>query len=69
MQNVPSPIRVMVMRKVYLRPMRSPSRPKNNAPNGRTANPAAKASRVKMKAAEGLTPAKYCAARIGASVP
>ena len=69
MANVPSPINVMVMRKVYLRPMRSPSRPKNSAPNGRTANPAAKASKVKMKAAEGLTPAKNCTARMGASVP
>ena len=69
MQNVPRPISVMVMRKVYLRPIRSPSRPKNSAPNGRTTNPAAKASSVKMNAADGLTPAKNCAARIGASVP
>jgi hypothetical protein len=59
----------MVIRKVYLRPIRSPRRPKNSAPKGRTAKPAAKASRVKMNAAEGLTPAKNCAARIGASVP
>ena len=69
MKKVPTPISDMVMRKVYLRPIRSPSRPKNSAPNGRTAKPAAKASKVKMKAAVGLTPEKNCAARIGASVP
>ena len=50
MKNVPTPISVMVTRKVYLRPTRSPSRPKTSAPNGRTAKPAAKASSVKMKA-------------------
>ena len=38
----------MVMRKVYLRPTRSPSRPKTSAPNGRTRKPAAKASSAKM---------------------
>ena len=69
MKNVPAPISVMVMRNVYLRPIRSPSRPKKRAPNGRTAKPAANASKVKMKAAVGLTPEKNCAARIGASVP
>ena len=37
------------MRKVYLRPTRSPSRPNTSAPNGRTAKPAAKASSAKMK--------------------
>lgn len=69
MKKVPTPMSVIVMMKVYLRPTRSPSRPKNNAPNGRTAKPAAKASNVKMKAAVGFTPEKNCAARIGARVP
>src|SRR2546421_9985393 len=39
--TVARPITVMVMRKVYLRPTRSPMRPKISAPNGRTRNPAA----------------------------
>ena len=59
----------MVMRKVYLRPTRSPIRPNTSAPNGRTAKPAAKASKVKMKAAVALTPEKNCLAMIAASVP
>ncbi len=42
------PIIRMVMRKVYLRPTRSPSRPKTRAPKGRTRKPAAKASSAKM---------------------
>ncbi len=69
MKKVPTPISVIVMRKVYLRPMMSPRRPKNSAPKGRTAKPAAKASSVKMNAAVGLTPEKNVAARMGASVP
>ena len=63
------PMRVMVIRKVYFRPIRSPSRPKTSAPNGRTAKPAAKASSVKMKAAVGGADEKNCFARIAASVP
>ena len=39
--NVDMPIKNMVIRKVYLRPMRSPSRPNTSAPNGRTRKPAA----------------------------
>ena len=57
------------MRKVYLRPTRSPSRPKTMAPKGRTANPAAKASNAKMKAAVGFTPEKNCTEMIAASDP
>ena len=49
MKKVPKPISVMVTRNVYLRPTMSPMRPKIRAPKGRTANPAAKASSVKMK--------------------
>ena len=50
----------MVMRKVRLRPTRSPSRPKTSAPKGRTKKPAAKASSAKMKPVVSLTPEKNC---------
>ena len=63
------PIRVIVTRKVYLRPIRSPKLPKNSAPKGRTAKPAAKPSRVKMKAAVGLTPEKNVALMFAAREP
>ncbi len=63
------PIRLIVMRKVYLRPIMSPSRPNTSAPNGRTAKPAANASSVKMKATFGGTDEKKYFARNGASVP
>jgi hypothetical protein len=63
------PINVMVTRKVYLRPIRSPRLPKNSAPKGRTAKPAAKPSKVKMKPAVGLTPEKKLAAMFAASAP
>ena len=46
--NVDEPMIRMVMRKVYFRPTRSPRRPNTSAPNGRTRNPAAKASKAKM---------------------
>jgi hypothetical protein len=48
----------MVTRNVYLRPTRSPSRPKRSDPNGRIAKPAAKAASARMKAVAGLTPEK-----------
>ena len=56
--NVDVPMITIVIRNVYLRPTMSPSRPNTIAPNGRTANPAAKPSNVKMKPAVGLTPEK-----------
>ena len=46
--KVDKPISSMVIKKVFLRPQRSPSRPNTNAPNGRTAKPAAKASSARM---------------------
>ena len=46
MANVAPPINNKVTIKVYLRPIRSPKRPKNNAPNGRTTKPAAKVAKV-----------------------
>ena len=67
--KVDRPMIRMVTRKVYLRPIMSPSRPNTSAPNGRTAKPAAKASSAKMKAAVGLTPEKNCLAMIAASEP
>ncbi|MNO08007.1 hypothetical protein D3C81_2304510 [compost metagenome] len=59
----------MVMRKVCLRPIMSPKRPNTMAPNGRTAKPAAKASRAKIKDVVSLTPAKKCLAIIAAREP
>ncbi|MNO08720.1 hypothetical protein D3C81_2315230 [compost metagenome] len=59
----------MVIRKVYLRPIMSPRRPNTMAPNGRTAKPAAKANRAKMKEVVSLTPAKKCLAMIAAREP
>ena len=69
MKNVPTPISVMVTRKVYLRPTMSPIRPNTSAPSGRTANPAANASRVKMKPTLGGTLEKKYLARNTPSVP
>ena len=43
---------------VYLRPIKSPNLPKNNAPNGRTTNPAANVANVDKNAAVGLSGGK-----------
>ena len=59
----------IVTRKVFLRPTRSPIRPNRSAPNGRTANPAAKAARAKMKPVVSLTPEKNWPVMIVASRP
>ena len=59
----------IVIRNVYLRPTRSPSRPNISAPNGRTAKPAANASSAKMKPLVGFSPMKNCLAMIAASEP
>src|SRR3546814_15339257 len=48
----------MVTRKVFLRPTRSPTRPKTSAPKGRIAKPAAKAISARMKPVVSLNPAK-----------
>src|ERR1700754_3955616 len=58
--NVEAPMMMMVIRKVYLRPIMSPRRPNTSAPNGRTMKPAANASKAKMKAVLGSVPAKNC---------
>ena len=67
--NVDRPMIRMVTRKVYLRPIMSPRRPKKIAPNGRTMKPAAKASSAKMNAEPASSPEKNCLAMIAASEP
>jgi len=47
-----------VTMKVYLRPIKSPKRPKNKAPKGRTTKPAAKVAKVDKNAAVGLSEGK-----------
>src|SRR5690349_953114 len=59
----------MVIRKVYLRPTRSPSRPNTSAPNGRTRKPAAKASSAKTFRVASGNDEKNCAPMIAASDP
>ncbi len=59
----------MVIRKVYLRPIMSPRRPNTSAPNGRTAKPAAKASRAKMNCEVSLSAEKNCLPMMAASEP
>ena len=57
-KKVAPPISTRVSRKVYFRPMISPSLPKNRAPKGRTIKPAAKVARVERRAAVGFTSGK-----------
>ncbi len=58
-----------VTRNVYLRPMRSPTRPNRNAPNGRIRNPAVKVPTVLMSAAPDVPSAKNLTARMVAKLP
>ena len=67
--KVDVPMIMIVTRKVYLRPIMSPRRPKTSAPNGRTRKPAAKAISAAMNAAVGSSAAKNCLAMIAASEP
>lgn len=67
--KVDVPMIRMVIRKVYLRPIMSPSRPNTSAPNGRTRKPAANASSAKMNAAVGSSPEKNCLAMMAARDP
>jgi hypothetical protein len=60
---------VMVRRKVNLRPVRSPSRPKNAAPNGRTAKPAPNVAREARRAAVSLPFGKNCVEKNAARTP
>ena len=59
----------MVMRKVRLRPLRSPSRLNTTAPNGRAAKPTEKVSRAKMKPAVSFTAEKKWRRVMAASAP
>ena len=68
-KNVAPPMSSNVTMNVYLRPIISPRRPKNNAPNGRTTNPAAKVASVERKAAVGLPSGKNLVASTTASDP
>jgi hypothetical protein len=54
MTKVEPPMITKVTRKAYLRPTRSPIRPKNNAPKGRAAKPAAKVASVERTASVSL---------------
>ena len=65
---VETPITVMVMRKVYLRPTRSPMRPKISAPKGRTRKPAAYAPKAPSSAAVTLPGGKNTPAKKGARI-
>ena len=59
----------IVIRKVYFRPIRSPSEPNTSAPNGRTMKPAAKASSAKTLRVASGNGVKNCAPMIAASEP
>ena len=67
--KVDRPMIRIVTRKVYLRPIMSPRRPKTSAPNGRTRKPAAKASSDAMNCAVGSSAAKKCLPMKTASEP
>jgi hypothetical protein len=66
---VAKPIKVMVIRKVYLRPSLSPRMPNRIAPIGRTPKPAPKVARVSRRAAVGFAVGKKSVAMTGARVP
>ena len=65
-RTVERPIVTMVTRKVYLRPTRSPMRPKISAPKGRTRNPAAYAPKAPSSAAVWFPDGKKRLAKKGA---
>jgi hypothetical protein len=52
--NVDRPMIVSVTMNAYLRPIRSPTRPKTMAPKGRTTNPVAKSAQVWISAHAGF---------------
>jgi hypothetical protein len=54
-KKVAPPINKSVTMNVYLRPIKSPNLPKNNAPNGLTTKPAANVANVLKNAAVGLS--------------
>ncbi|MNE39538.1 hypothetical protein D3C80_1334980 [compost metagenome] len=54
---------------MYFLPIRSPNRPKNNAPNGRTINPAAKMAKVLINADAPASAGNNCDPIIRARLP
>jgi hypothetical protein len=69
MRNVAPPMISSVTRNAYLRPTRSPTRPKTIAPNGRTANPVAKVASVSRIAAVGFSFGKNSPAMTAKRLP
>ncbi|MNT93417.1 hypothetical protein D3C72_2348860 [compost metagenome] len=68
-RNVDRPMMTMVIRKVYLRPIMSPSMPNTSAPNGRTMKPAAKASSANTLRVLSGNAVKNCAPMMAAREP
>ncbi len=66
---VEMPMIVIVNRNVNFRPVRSPIRPKNAAPNGRTANPAPNVASDARRAAVSLPFGKNCVEKKTARTP
>ncbi len=66
---VDTPMTVIVTRKVNFRPIRSPIRPKNAAPNGRTAKPAPNVASEARSAVVSLPGGKNCVEKNAASTP
>ena len=54
---------------VYFLPIKSPNRPNNIAPKGRTTNPAAKVASIDKNPAVGLSAGKNFVAMIAAKLP
>jgi len=69
MRAVDSPIVTIVTRKVYLRPIRSPMRPKTTAPRGRTPKPAPNVARLARSAARSWPGGKNSSPKKTASEP
>src|SRR5687768_7732795 len=69
MAKVAPPIRLTVVRKVALRPTRSPIAPKMIAPSGRKAKPTANSASAAISAEVGSSPARNTLAMTGVSEP
>ena len=69
MAKVAPPIRLTVVRKVALRPTRSPIAPKMIAPSGRKAKPTANSASAATSAPVGSSPARNTLAMTGVSDP
>src|SRR5687768_1815917 len=69
MRKVAPPIRLTVVRKVALRPTRSPITPKMIAPSGLKAKPTANSASAAISAEVGSSPARNTLAMTGARLP